>query len=113
MKAPWANVALLGILLTLLVSGYLGLVSGDEKAAWRLWLHGIAAYALILIFVWKGAIILDAYRRKNKWTRQRVLFALILFLLLVVVGTGLLWTLNGPITVGSFSHQFKTRTQLQ
>jgi hypothetical protein len=65
MKAPWANVALLALLLTLVISGYLGLVSGEERSAWRLWLHGIAAYALIVLFVWKGAIILDAYRRKK------------------------------------------------
>ena len=103
MKAPWANVALLGILAALLVTGYLGLVSGQEQAAWRLWLHGIAAYALIVIFVWKGGIILDAYRRKNRWTRQRVLFAVLLALLLAVVGMGLLWTMQGPITIGGFS----------
>jgi DMSO/TMAO reductase YedYZ molybdopterin-dependent catalytic subunit len=103
LKAPWANVALLGILLTLLVSGYWGLVSGQEKAAWRLWLHGIAAYALIVIFVWKGGIILDACRRKNRWTWQRILFAFLLALLLAVVGMGLLWTMQGPLAIGGLS----------
>jgi len=103
MKTPWANIALLIILLTLLLTGYLGLVNGEERAAWRLWLHGIAAYALIVLFVWKGAIILDAYRRKKKWTRQRILFTLLLIMLLLVVAMGLLWTFNGPITVAGFS----------
>lgn len=65
MKFPWANIALLIFLITLTASGYLGLVNGHEKAAWRLWLHGISAYAVIALFVWKSRIILDAYRRKN------------------------------------------------
>ncbi len=103
MKTPWANIALLGILLTLLLTGYLGLVNGEERETWRLWLHGIAAYALIVVFIWKGAIILDAYRRKNKWTRQRVLFTLLLVMLLLVTGMGLLWTFLGPIYIAGFS----------
>ncbi|MFN2169353.1 MAG: molybdopterin-dependent oxidoreductase [Anaerolineae bacterium] len=103
MKSPWANLALLGILITLFLTGYLGLVNGQEQAAWRLWLHGIAAYALILLFIWKGGIILDAYRRKTRWTRQRLLFTLLLILLLIVAGIGLLWSFYGPLAIGGFS----------
>ena len=103
MKAPWANIALLIFLLTLAVSGYLGLVSGYAGAEWRLWLHGIAAYGLIILFVWKGQIILDAYRRKKRWTRERIAFSAMLFLLLLTVLLGLLWTFNGPIYIGGFS----------
>lgn len=103
MKSPWANIALLIILITLTITGYLGLVSGYEQAAWRLWLHGIAAYALFVLFIWKSSIILDAYRRKNKWTRQRVHFAALLSLLLLTAILGLLWTLNGPLYWAGFS----------
>ncbi|MBK8900492.1 MAG: molybdopterin-dependent oxidoreductase [Anaerolineaceae bacterium] len=103
MKFPWSNVALLIILVTLTVSGYLGLVNGHEDAAWRLWVHGIAAYALIVLFVWKSRVILDAFIRKKKWTRGRVAFSVMLILLLVTVLMGLLWTFNGPIHLGGFS----------
>jgi len=103
MKSPWANVSLLIILVTLVVTGYMGLINGQEKAAWRLWLHGIAAYALIVIFIWKSSIILHAYRRKKRWTRQRVMFIVMLFMLLGTVMMGLLWTLNGPLSIGGFS----------
>ena len=103
MKAPWANVALLFIMAILTVSGYLGLVSGQERAAWRLMLHGAAAYGLIVLFIWKSAIILDAYRRKNKWTRQRVIFTFLLIMLLLTVAMGLLWTFKGPLYLGGFS----------
>lgn len=103
MKFPWANVALLLILITLTISGYLGLVNGYESAAWRLWVHGIAAYALMALFVWKSSIILDAYRRKKRWTRERVAFSVMLLLLLLTVLMGLLWTFSGPIHLGGFS----------
>lgn len=103
MKAPWANISLLIILITLAVTGYLGLVNGYEAAAWRLWIHGIAAYALVVLFIWKSTIIFDAYRRKKTWTRQRLSFSVMLLLLLTVVIMGLLWTFNGPRHVGGFS----------
>lgn len=103
MKAPWANPALLLISLFLTLTGYLGLVNGEEQSAWRLWLHGIAAYALIVLFIWKGTIILDALHRKNKWTRQRLIFFFLLALLLITVGLGLLWTFQGPLYLAGFS----------
>ncbi len=103
MKFPWANVTLLIILFTLAVTGYLGLVNGHEAAAWRLWLHGIAAYSLIVLFVWKSSIILDAYGRKKTWTRARVAFSVMLLLLLLTMLMGLLWTFDGPIYIGGFS----------
>ncbi|MCL4265353.1 MAG: molybdopterin-dependent oxidoreductase [Anaerolineae bacterium] len=103
MKFPWANAALLLILITLTVSGYLGLVNGHEAAAWRLWVHGVAAYALVALFVWKGSIILDAYRRKKRWTGPRIVFTVTLFLLLLTVLLGVLWTFYGPLYVGGFS----------
>ena len=103
MKFPWANITLLIILITLAISGYLGLVNGYEKAAWRLWLHSASAYSLIILFVWKSSIILDAYRRKNRWTKERVSFGIMLFLLLLTLFMGLAWTFNGPIYIGGFS----------
>lgn len=103
MKAPWANITLLIIVVTLSITGYLGLVNGYEEAAWRLWLHGIAAYALVFLFIWKSAIIFDAYRRKKTWTRERIGFSIMLLLLLTTVLMGLLWTFDGPIHIGGFS----------
>ncbi len=103
MKFPWVNVSLLIILSTLFVTGYFGLVNGDAGSAWRLWLHGIAAYALIALFVWKSSVIFDAVRRKNKWTRERIVFAIMLFFLIVTVIMGLIWTYNGPVHLGGFS----------
>ena len=103
MQFPWANVSLMIFLLVLLVTGYLGFTSGHEPEAWLLWLHGIAAYGLIVLLYWKSAIILDTLRRKNRWTKARIGFALMAFLLLITLALGLLWTFAGPIYVGGFS----------
>lgn len=103
MKFPWANIALLIFLISLTLSGYLGLVNGAEASAWRLWLHAISAYGLTVLFGWKSTIILDAFRRKKRWTRERVIFLVMLILLLLTVLLGLLWTFNGPLYLGGFS----------
>lgn len=103
MKSPWANLSLIIILLTLLLTGYLGLVNGQERAAWRLWLHGVAAYSLMVLFIWKSRIIWDVYGRKKRWTRPRITFAITLALLLMVILMGLLWTFYGPLYWGGFS----------
>lgn len=96
MKFPWANVALLLLLLVQFVSGYFGLVNGRSSRAWILWLHGIGAYALLVLLYWKSHIILDAIRRKRVWTRRRIGFLLMLALLLLTLLLGLLWTFTGP-----------------
>lgn len=103
MRSPWANVSLLIILIVIIISGYIGLISGNERRAWVLVTHGIGAYALIWLFLWKSSIILSAFQRKKRWTRQRIIFAVMLLMLLTTVVMGLLWSLNGPIYIGGFS----------
>jgi DMSO/TMAO reductase YedYZ molybdopterin-dependent catalytic subunit len=103
MKAPWANVVLLVILVLQTVTGYLGMLNNQAQRAWILWLHGIGAYLILLLLFWKGSIILDAIRRKKVWTGQRWLFLLTLGLLLLTLVLGLVWTLNGPLYLGHIS----------
>lgn len=96
MKAPWVNPLLLIILLVQVVTGYLGMVNNQRPFSWVLWTHGIGAYAIILLLYWKGAVIFDAIRRKNVWTRQRILFLITLFFLFLTLLPGLIWTFVGP-----------------
>lgn len=103
MRFPWANIALLLLLLLQLVTGYLGLVNGDVGRAWLLWLHGMGAYAILLALFWKGSIIWDVLGRGKRWTAARVSFLLLLALLLVVLALGLLWTFGGLQYVAGFS----------
>lgn len=103
MKFPWANITLLLFLTILTVTGYFGLTNGRSQGAIWLWLHGIAAYGTVALLYWKSAIVLDAWRRKTVWTRQRIGFAAMLVLLLLTLVTGILWTVDGPLYIGGFS----------
>lgn len=100
---PWANILVLFLLISLTITGYFGFTNGRFPYRWLLWLHGISAYALLLTLFWKMSVIFDAWRRKKTWTAARRGFVVLLFLLLVTLLLGLLWTFNGPIYVGGFS----------
>jgi DMSO/TMAO reductase YedYZ molybdopterin-dependent catalytic subunit len=103
MRVPWANVLVLFWLLVLAVSGYFGFTNGRFPQRWLLWLHGLAAYALLVTLFWKGSVIADAWQRKKQWTARRRGFVLLLVLLLLTLLAGLLWSFNGPIYLGGFS----------
>jgi DMSO/TMAO reductase YedYZ molybdopterin-dependent catalytic subunit len=103
MKTPWVNILLLVLLLIQTLTGYLGLTNGHQPRAWVLWLHGIIAYALTLLLFVKAGVIVDAWRRKKRWTWPRVLFLINLILLLVTLLAGLLWTFDGPLYLSGFS----------
>jgi hypothetical protein len=102
-RYPWANVALIILLIIQLVTGYFGFINGREARRWILWLHGIGAYAVVLLLFWKSSIIFDAWRRKKTWTRRRIGFVVLLVLLLLTLALGLLWTFYGPLYWGGFS----------
>lgn len=103
MRFPWVNVALLVLLLLQVSSGYLGFVNGEERQAWLLWLHGMGAYALVLLLWWKGAVVWHALRRGRRWTWARVSFLVAVVLLLLTLALGLLWTFGGPRYLFGFS----------
>lgn len=103
MKRPWVNLLLLLLLTAQAVSGTFGFTNGRETAAWILQLHGIVAYALVLLVFAKATIVLDVWRRKRRWTGRRAGFAMALALLVLTLLSGLLWTFQGPIYLGGFS----------
>ncbi len=103
MRYPWTNLALLLMLLLQVLTGYLGFRNGAPQRAWLLWAHGLGAYALVCLFLWKGPIIYHVYRRGRPWNIHRLAFVLLLFLLLATLGTGLAWTFTGPRFWGGFS----------
>ena len=103
MQTPWVNIALLALILLQVITGYFGFTNGRPPDAWLLWLHGIGAYALILLMVFKAGIILDAWRRKKRWTGKRRGFLVLLVLLILTTAMGLAWTFIGPVYIGGFS----------
>ncbi|HSM58214.1 MAG TPA: molybdopterin-dependent oxidoreductase [Candidatus Sulfomarinibacteraceae bacterium] len=95
MRFPWANIALLLLLLLQLVTGYLGLVNGRVERAWLLWAHGMGAYGIVLLLLWKGAIVWDVLGRGKRWRPARLAFLVLALLLVVVILLGVLWTFGG------------------
>jgi hypothetical protein len=103
MRHPWVNIALLLILSALLLTGFFGLITGAERGRWVLWLHGAGGYALILMLVWKGQVILGVFHRKPGFTLARLAFLVLLLITLGLLATGLFWTTSGPAYLAGFS----------
>lgn len=103
MRHPWVNSALLAFCLLQLVSGYFGFTNGRFERAWLLWLHGIGAYGILFIFIYKGQVIFAVWQRGGRWTRRRIGFLLLLGLLLLTLVSGLLWSFDGPHYLAGFS----------
>ncbi len=103
MKTPWVNLLLLILLVIQTVSGYFGMTGNREGGAWVLVVHGVAAYGLLILMLFKAGVILDAWRRRKRWTAERAAFLVALLMLLGVIILGLLWTFAGPIYWGGFS----------
>jgi DMSO/TMAO reductase YedYZ molybdopterin-dependent catalytic subunit len=102
MRHPWVNIALLILLVAQLLTGFFGLISGAPAFAWVLWLHGIIGYSILVIFLWKGQIILDVVRRR-RLDLTRAAFLFFTLLTLVILATGLIWSETGPHYVSGFS----------
>ncbi|HLB11673.1 MAG TPA: molybdopterin-dependent oxidoreductase [Dehalococcoidia bacterium] len=99
----WANPVLLALVVSQLSTGFVGLTNGSERHAWLLWLHGIGAYAIVLLLAWKGRVILGSLRSRRA-VDPATLGALVqLVLLLVVLGTGLVWTFGGRRLINNYS----------
>ena len=103
MRFPWANIALLLLLVFQLITGFIGFTNGEVERRWLLWLHGIGAYAISLLILWKAAVIVNSFRRIKRWGLSRYSFVLLIFLLIATLLSGLIWTISGPIYVLSFS----------
>ena len=104
MRYPWANTALLVLLVFQLITGFGGLVSGAESFRWVLSLHSIGGYAVVAVLFWKSLIIVDVlFRRKWRLNFSRLGFLLLSVIVAVILTTGLVWTFTGPIYVFGFS----------
>ena len=102
MRYPWVNIALLILLVVQLLTGFFGLISGAPIFGWVLWSHGIAGYAILVLFVWKGRIIVDVVRRR-RLDLTRAVFLFFTLLTLVILATGLIWSEAGPHYASGFS----------
>lgn len=103
MPFPWANTILLVGLLGQFATGFVGLISGAMDRAWALWLHGVGAYAITVILVWKSRVVLNSIERRRRAGYARAAFLTLLALLLLTLGTGFLWTFAGRRLAAGYS----------
>ncbi len=102
MKFPWANTLLLILIVSELVSGFFGLVSGSADRAIFIQSHRVAGYGILLILAWKGRNIVFSLR----WRRTVVPRAASIFLLVTLIVTltlGFAWSFVGPFGFKWFS----------
>jgi DMSO/TMAO reductase YedYZ molybdopterin-dependent catalytic subunit len=97
MPFPWAAIALLLLLLLQLATGLGGWLGMSAPYRVLVWLHGIGAYAIVVVLFAKGTIVLNALRRRPGLTKARVVLALLVVSLLTVLVTGLVWITAGPV----------------
>jgi len=100
MNARFVNLALLFLLVLEFVSGIGGFLVGQPNGAWVFWLHRIGGWALVGLLWWKWGIAIRSYRRRGL-TAGTAFSALVGLLLLISLGTGMLWATTGmpPVAV--------------
>jgi hypothetical protein len=103
MRYPWANVALLALIVGELGTGYAGLTGGSADSGWVLAAHGIGGYLILAVLRWKVEIVWRSWRRRTLAFAPRLAFAILGALFLATLGTGLVWTLAGRILLGGYS----------
>ena len=106
MAHPWANVFILLVGGTSLVTGFLGLIGGSADWTIALHVHRVSGYALAALLLWKGRNILMSLTKPAAW-RQRPALMLgsiaIFTLLLAAMGLGIYWSYGGYFTYLGFS----------
>ena len=102
MRFQWANTLLLLLVAAELVSGLFGLVSGSSDKAIFILAHRVTGYAIVVLLVWKGAVIAFSLRRRRSGP-PRYGSLLLLAGLAATLGLGLAWSLAGPFGFAWFS----------
>ncbi len=102
MRFPWANVLLLTFVVAELVTGFLGLVSGSADEAIFIVIHRVAGYGIVVILLWKTAIIVYSLRRR-KFSKPSAISLGLLGILLATLTIGFAWSVASPFNFWLFS----------
>ena len=102
MRHPWANIALLVLLVVELVSGVLGVVGGVVGPEPLFWVHAAGGWSITVLLLFKARIAVASVRRGGL-TPARVAFLGLFGLLLATLGTAYLWIAGGLRYVGPIS----------
>ncbi len=94
MRYKWVNLILLILVIGELVTGALGLMSGNPDNGVFLRIHGVLGYSIIAALIWKVALAARSIQRSARG-RPRGVAVLLSALLLVALCIGLVWSIGG------------------
>lgn len=106
MRFPWANIALIALVIAELLTGYLGLTHSNSEWIGAMHLHRIFGFAILALFIWKSRNVFGSLRTRSNWRRSlgTMTWSIVLMVgLLVVLGLGLAWSHLGPYDWMGFS----------
>ncbi len=98
MRHKWVNLILLGLVAGELVTGAVGLMSGNSQHEIVLQIHSVLGYSIIAILAWKSALALHSIKRPSRG-RPRNVAVLVSVLLLTTLSIGVVWSIGGFWTV--------------
>lgn len=102
MRYPWANILLLLFILTDMVSGFFGLISGSEDRAIYIQIHRISGYGILAVLAWKVANVIRSFRWPKK-KPVRIASLALAVVLVVTLALGFVWSIFGDFRWWMFS----------
>ncbi len=94
MRHKWVNLILLALVFGELVTGAIGLMSGNAQNEIVLQAHSVLGYSIIGVLAWKTLLALRALRRPARG-RPRGIAVLLSALLLTALSIGVVWSIGG------------------
>ena len=94
MRHKWVNLILLTLVAGELVTGAIGLMSGNSRHEVVLQIHSILGYGIIAALGWKLVLALSSLRRPARG-RPRSVALIASVLLLIVLSIGVVWSVGG------------------
>ena len=98
MRHKWVNLILLALVAGELVTGAIGLMSGNSRHEIVLQIHSVLGYSIIAVLAWKTALALYSLKRPSRG-RPRQVAVLVSVLLLTTLSIGVVWSTGGFWTV--------------
>lgn len=94
MRHKWVNLILLTLVAGELVTGAVGLMSGNPRHEIVLQIHSVLGYSIIAVLAWKTVLALHSLKRPARG-RPRNVAVLLSVLLLTTLSIGVVWSIGG------------------
>lgn len=102
MSTRTVNTTLFALVALQWASGLSSFLVGAPSGRWVVWLHALGGFAICVLLVWKGRVILRSLARHGLgwWAAPSLV---LLALLLLTLGTGIAWITVGVPSIGAYS----------